>query len=70
MNTTNEVPKNAFVHIPDNWKQAHATIDRNFRVIQSFTDGQNTLTEAEMLRKGIACYRVQIDKFTVRDYPA
>lgn len=65
-------PANAVVHIPDGWNTADYVRrkDNAFEFEPRYTNGSLILRESELLTAGIACYRVQIDKYTVRDYSA
>lgn len=65
-------PPGSVVHIPDRWQQAGVRPSplNRFEFEQLYTDGTQTLSESEMLLDGIACYRVQIDRFTARDFRA
>jgi hypothetical protein len=65
-------PANAVVHIPDAWRTAgvQRSPANRFEFETLYTDGARTLSESELLAQNVACYRVQIDRYTVRDFPA
>jgi hypothetical protein len=62
------IPANAFVHIPDNWKAAGTVRVSQFEFAPTYTDGERTMSEPALLKAGIASFRVQVDRFTVRDF--
>jgi len=65
----NNVPNNAFVRVPDVWKLAGYTPSSGgFEQQPVYWNGDIFLSEVELLERGIALFRVQIDKHTVRDY--
>ena len=65
----NGIPNNSFVQLPDAWKlTGYTPSNGGFEFQPVYTDGKQTLSEIELLERGIAWFRVQIDKFTVRDY--
>lgn len=63
------IPSNAFVCVPDNWKQTGCTYDAaSFRAQSLYSDGSQVVSESELLKQRVAWFRVQLDRFTVRDY--
>lgn len=70
----NNIPSNAFIHVPDEWRIAgyslccggfeyHPTYRRKGQ-----DSAEHNVNEYDLLARGDAVFRVQIDKHTVRDY--
>ena len=65
----NNIPNNAFVQIPDGWSlTGYTRSNGGFEFQPVYTSGEETLSEVQLLERGIAWFRVQLDRFTVRDY--
>lgn len=70
----NNIPSNAFIHVPDEWRQSGVSLccggfeyHPTYRHKDQPSDSLD-VNEYDLLERGDAWFRVQIDKFTVRDF--
>jgi len=63
-------PIGSFLVIPDGYKQVAITtvFGKRHEYQPIYSNGEVTMVQETMIEKGIAFYRIQIDKHTVRDF--